>query len=402
MLWGGRFSKDPKISLLLFNSSDNILIDENLVEYDIVGSIAHVKMLAKQKLIKQEETEAILKALNEVLSEWKAGTFKLDKSLEDVHMNVEVAVTKKTQFGKKMHTARSRNDQVNLDMRLYMRDQVNSILLAVKKLQDAFTLFGKGNITIPAHTHTRVAQPITSKFYSNAYIVSFGKDIERLEQFYKRLNRSPLGACALAGTSLPIDREYTAKLLGFDSVEENSLETISSRGELEAELVFICSILATKLSRIAEDMIWFSYAGLIELPEDYCTGSSIMPNKMNPDVFELIRGRTGKINGNLINLLTTMKGTPTGHNADTQETKKAVMDSIETILASLLISAEIMPKIKWNKKKADELIKVNYATATILADDLVKQGIPFREAHEKVGSMIKKLEKEGRYLEDLK
>lgn len=402
MLWGGRFSKNTKKNLLLFNSSDNILIDENLVEYDIVGSIAHVKMLAKQKLIKQEESDAILKALNEVLSEWKSGTFKLDKSLEDVHMNVEVAVTKKTPHGKKMHTARSRNDQVNLDMRLYMRDQVNSLLLAVKKLQDAFVLFGKSNITIPAHTHTRVAQPITSKFYSNAYTVSFGKDIERLEQFYKRLNRSPLGACALAGTSLPIDREYTAKLLGFDSVEENSLETISSRGELEAELVFICSVLATKLSRIAEDMIWFSYVGLVELPEDYCTGSSIMPNKMNPDVFELIRGRTGKINGNLVNLLTIMKGTPTGHNADTQETKKAVMDSIETILASLLISAEIILKIKWNKKKADELIKVNYATATILADDLVKQGIPFREAHEKVGSLIKKLEKEGRYLEDLK
>ncbi|MFH1521011.1 MAG: argininosuccinate lyase [Candidatus Micrarchaeota archaeon] len=400
MIWGGRFSKDTRKNLLLFNSADNILIDEKLVEYDIIGSIAHVKMLTKQKLIKQEESEAILTALNEVLSEWKAGTFKLDPTLEDVHMNVEVAVTKKTPHGKKIHTARSRNDQVNLDMRLYMRDRVKELKMAAQKLQEAFTAFGKGNITIPAHTHTRVAQPISSKFYSDAYVISFGKDIERLEQFYKRINKSPLGACAISGTTLPIDKNYTAKLLGFDGVEENPLEIISSRGELEAELVFICSILATKLSRIAEDMIWFSYVGLIELPEDYCTGSSIMPNKMNPDVFELIRGRTGKINGNLVNLLTIMKGTPTGHNADTQETKKAVIDSVETILASILISAEIMPKIKWNKKKADELIKTNYAAATLLADDLVKKGMPFREAHEKIGKLIKKLEKEERYIEN--
>lgn len=402
MLWSGRFSKDPKKDVLTFNNSENILVDEKLVQYDIVGSIAHVKMLKKQEILKSDEAEEIIKALNELLTEWNAGKFKLDPSFEDVHMNVEIAVSKKTPCGKKMHTARSRNDQVNLDMRLYMRDGIDELVKALKKLQSAFSTQGKEMITIPAYTHTRVAQPITNKFYGDAYSTSFEKDIERLKQFYKRVNLNPLGACAIAGTKWGIDRDYVAKFLGFDGVEENALETISSRGELEAEFVFICSLIATQLSRIAEDIIWFSYIGLVEIPEEYCTGSSIMPNKMNPDVFELVRGRAGRIHGNLTTLLAIMKGTPTGHNADTQETKRAVIDSVETVLACVNISSEIIEKIKWNKKKGEELIRKGYARATELADKLVMEGTPFREAHEKVGELVKKLQQEGKYLEDAK
>lgn len=401
MLWSGRFSKDPKKQVLEFNSAENIKVDEKLAEHDIAGSIAHVKMLKKQKILKANEADAIVKALNELLGEWNAGKFKLDPNLEDVHMNVEVAVTKKTPHGKKMHTARSRNDQVNLDMRLYMRDEVKKIINVLEKMQTAMTVQGKQCVEIPAHTHTRVAQPITKKFWGNAYTVSFKKDAERLNQLYKRINKNPLGACAIAGTTWPIDRDYTTKLLGFEGVEENELETISSRGELEAELAFICALIATQLSRIAEDFIWLSYVGLVELPEEYCTGSSIMPNKMNPDVLELVRGRSGRVYGNLMNILTILKGTPTGHNADTQETKRAVMDSIDTVKACLAISVEIVSKIKWNREKGEELIRKGYGCATLLADKLAKEGLPFREAHEKVGKLVKKLQKEGRYLEDL-
>jgi argininosuccinate lyase len=400
-LWSGRFSKNPKKNVLEFNSKENIEVDEKLVQYDILGSIAHVKMLKKQKILKPNEADEIIRALHEVLDEWKEGRFKLDPSLEDVHMNVEVAVSKKTPHGKKMHTARSRNDQVNLDMRLYMRDKITELIKSLKELQKSFKTQAKDVVTIPAHTHTRIAQPITNKFLADAYVVSFEKDIERLEQLYKRVNKNPLGACAIAGTTWNIDRDYTAKLLGFEGVEKNALETINSRGELEAELAFICALISTQFSRIAEDLIWLSYVDLVELPEEYCTGSSIMPNKMNPDVLELIRGRSGRVYGNLISILTILKGTPTGHNADTQETKRAVIDSIETLLACASILAEIIERIKWKNEKCEELIRKGYGRATLIADELTKKGMPFREAHEKVGKLIKKLQREGKYLEDL-
>jgi argininosuccinate lyase len=402
MLWGGRFSKNPKENLLAFNSGENIHVDAKLVPYDITGSIAHVKMLKKQKILPGNEADEIISSLETLMDEWKNGKFVLDPKLEDVHMNVEVAVTKKTQHGKKMHTARSRNDQVNLDMRLYMRDQVKELVGALENLQTAFKTQNSkhGTIPIPAHTHTRVAQPITNKKYGEAYSISFGKDVSRLKSFLALLNKNPLGACAINGTNWNIDREYTAKLLGFDGVEASELETISSRGELEAELAFICSLIATQLSRISEDLIWFSYVGLIELPEEYCTGSSIMPNKMNPDFLELIRGRTGKVYGNLMNLLIILKGTPTGHNADTQETKKAVMESVETVLACTSVLADVIPKLEWNKEVGETLIRKGYGRATLLADKFTQEGMPFREAHEKVGNIIKKLQKEGKYLED--
>lgn len=406
MLWGGRFSKDPKKNVVQFNSSENISVDGRLVPYDIAGSIAHVKMLKKQKILVGAEADEIVKALEELLEEWKSGKFKLDPSLEDVHMNVETAASKKTPHGKKMHTARSRNDQVNLDMRLYMRDEVKELIGLLGTIRSLLVSSGgsqgsgKSSVIIPAHTHTRVAQPITSKFWADAYSVSFKKDVERLEQLYVRINKNPLGACAISGTTWNIDRKETAKLLGFSGVEENELETISSRGELESELAYICSLVCTQLSRIAEDIIWLSYAGLVEIPEEYCTGSSIMPNKMNPDALELVRGRSARVYGNLITLLTLMKGTPTGHNADTQETKRAVMDSIDITKACLTITSEIVGNIKWNSEKGEELIRKGYGRATLLADKLAMGGVPFREAHEQVGKLVKKLQKEGKYLED--
>jgi len=402
MIWGGRFSKNPKEKLIAFNSSENIAVDVKLIEYDLIGNIAHVKMLKKQKILKDEEADTILSALDELLKEWKSGKFILDPKLEDVHMNVEVAVTKKTPYGKKMHTARSRNDQINLDMRLYMRDMVNELIVALEKLQQSFKTQDSrhGTIPIPAHTHTRVAQPITNKIYGEAYISSFAKDITRLKSFHALLNKNPLGACAINGTTWNIDREYTARLLGFDGVEESELETISSRGELECELAFICSLISTQLSRIAEDLIWFSYIGLVELPEEYCTGSSIMPNKINPDFLELIRGRTGKVYGNLFNLLTVLKGASTGHNADTQETKKVVIESVETVLACSSMLVDVVPKLKWNKEVGETLIRKGYGRATLLADKFAQEGMPFREAHEKVGKLVKKLQKEDKYLED--
>jgi len=399
-LWGGRFSKETDKGLLEFNSAENIAVDERLVPYDIEGSIAHVKMLKKQGIIPADAASEILSALEEVLSEWKEGGFKLDPALEDVHMNVETAVSRKTPKGKMMHTARSRNDQVNLDMRLYMRDEVHALIEALKAMRKALEAQGKGEVEIPAHTHTRVAQPMTSEVWGSAYCVSMGKDIDRLGQLHDRINRNPLGACAINGTTWDIDRAHTAKLLGFSEVEESALETISSRGELEAELAFCCSLIMIQLSRICEDLIWFGYVGLAQIPEEYCTGSSIMPNKMNPDALELVRGRSARAMGDLTALLGLMKGTPTGHNADTQETKRLVMDCIDITKASLRICSKIVSGLEWDADKGEELIRAGYGRATLLADKWARGGMPFREAHEKVGALVRKLQKEGKSLEE--
>lgn len=400
-IWSGRFSKKINKEALLFNSAENIEIDEKLIKYDIAGSVAHVKMLKKQKILKKNEADMILKALNKTAKDFEAGKFKLNNDLEDVHMNVEAEVTKQTACGEKMHTARSRNDQINLDMRLYMRDEARGIISLLKNAQISLLVQGKDRVEIPAHTHTRAAQPVTNAFWGKAHAVSFGKDIDRLKDLHKRINKNPLGACAIAGTSWNIDKEYTAKLLGFDGAEKHPLEVITSRGELEAEFAFICALISMQLSRIAEDLIWLSYIGMVNLPEEFCTGSSIMPNKVNPDCLELIRGKSGRVYGNLIAILTVLKGTPTGHNADTQETKRAVMDSADSVKSSLDIASKIIKKIKWDKKKAGEYIKNGYAYATILADKLAKSGMPFRKAHKKVGELIKKLQKNGEYLKDL-
>ncbi len=389
MLWGGAFSKDPSAKLIEFMSAENIGIDERLIPYDIEGNKAHVKMLAEQKILKKKEAEEIVKALDSIMQEWKDGKFRLDKKFEDVHMNIEQAVTKKTEAGKKMHTARSRNDQVNLDMRLYMRDALSSIAAEVKKLQGSYGKYSSGEEFI-GYTHTRVAQPLKLSLWANGYVESFNKDLERLEQIHARMNVNPLGACAIGGTTWNIDPEKTAKALGFEGVEKNPFATISMRGELETEVLFEISMLSMKLSKIAEELIWLSYVGIVELPEEYCTGSSIMPNKKNPDPLELIRGKTGRIYGNLLNVLTIMKGTMSGHNADTQETKRPVMDSVSEILKCLEMLSEIISRLRLKKEKIKSQLQSGNAYATSQAGERGRKGMSFREAHEKVGKTLKK------------
>jgi len=383
MIWSGIFSKKPSKKLNEFMSKENIAVDSKLVKYEILASKAHVKMLAAQKILKKKEADGILVAIAKIE---KQG-FVLKQEYEDVHMNLEKAVTQLTSYGKKMHTARSRNDQINTLMRLYMKDACAGLKKQIKEVQKAFKKHSKG--VIPGYTHTRVAQPLKLKIWSEGYILALNNDIERLEQVYKRINKNPLGACALTGTSWNIDPKKTAKLLGFTGIEKNPFMTISFRGELEAELLFIIALISMKLSRLSEELILLSYVGIVELPEEYCTGSSIMPNKKNPDALELIRGKSGRMYGNLLNVLTILKGLMSGHNADTQETKKPVMDSVEQISSCLDIISEILGGLKWNSKKAKQELERGNAQATQMADELVRKGMSFRDAHKKIGEYLK-------------
>ncbi|MBU0586087.1 argininosuccinate lyase [Candidatus Micrarchaeota archaeon] len=401
MLWGGAFEKAPKDAVLEYMSKENAELDSYLIKYDILGSLAHVKMLGEQKILAKNEAEEISKSLKQVLYDYENGKFKLDIKLEDVHMNVESAVSAITPFGKKMHTARSRNDQVNLDMRLLMRDALLDVAELIIKLQKAFAGLAKKDFAMPAYTHTRVAQPITVSFWCESYVQSLERDIERIFDAYKRVNKSPLGACAISGTSWNINRKYTAELLGFESVLENEMDAIGSRGEMEAEVLFIFAELMAKLSRFAEEIIWFSEKGMVVLDDAYSTGSSIMPNKKNPDVLELVKGRCGRVYGNLVHVLTVQKGLMGGHNADTQETKFAVMSASDIVKQSLGIMGELVPGLEFDEEEMKEELKKGYANATELADLLAMNGIPFREAHEKVGKMVAQLAKQGRHIEDM-
>ncbi len=390
MMWKGRFSKDLKNEVLGFNSAENIMLDQKLVRYDILSSIAHVKMLAKQEILEADEAEDIIKALKEVLQEWESGSFKLDPNLEDVHMNIESAVSKKTPHGKKMHTARSRNDQVLLDMRMYMRDSILEVAHGIEGLQKACAGLEEGLMV--GYTHTRVAQPITVSFWAEAIVQGLQRDMERLMGCFGRVNSNPLGAGALAGTGWDIDRGYTAEILGFESVQENELDTISSRGEMEAELLSHLSILMTRLSGLAEELIWLSEKGLIELPDELCTGSSMMPNKKNPDLLELVRGRTGRVHGGLTHVLSVKKGLISGYHSDMQETKYAVMQGIDTAKAALGIMALVMKDISFEKAKIAQELDRGFSQATEIADYLAMRGVPFREAHERAGKLVKHCE----------
>ena len=400
-LWQGAFEGADK-NITRFNSSENICLDSKLVYYDILGSIAHVKMLTNQGILKEEDANDIIKGLKQVLKEYEQGRFKLDESLEDVHTNVEVAVTKVTQQGKKMHTARSRNDQILLDMRMYMRNEVLVAGKEISKLQKSFAELAKKEGFMVGYTHTRVAQPITVSFWCDAHIRSFYRDLDKLLECYKRINSNPLGACALAGTSWNIDRGQTAQLLGFGSVQKNELDTVSSRGEVEAELLSHLSIIMAKLSGLAEELIWLSQKQLIELPEEFCTGSSIMPNKKNPDVLELIRGRTGRVYSNLLHVLTVKKGLISGYHSDMQETKYAVMSGIDTTRECITIMTKVVKQLKFNEEKIKEELEVGLAQATEIADALVKKGMSFREAHGMVGKLVNDCAKQNIVLSNSK
>ena len=389
-LWGGRFNEPTDEFVKIFGAS--VAFDKTLALYDIEGSIAHATMLMEAKVLTSDELNKIIKGLEQVKQEIVSGEFTWSIDLEDVHMNIESRLTEICgEPGKKLHTGRSRNDQVATDIRLYLRDNVQSIQNELQKLLHALLdLAEQENETImPGFTHLQAAQPISFGHHLLAYFEMFKRDKERLEDSFKRINTMPLGSAALAGTSYPINRERTAELLGFERISLNSLDAVSDR-DFAIEFASNASLIMMHLSRFSEELILWSSAQFefIALPDSFCTGSSIMPQKKNPDVPELIRGKTGRVNGNLIALLTLMKGQPLAYNKDNQEDKEPLFDSVETIYSCLRVFSEMVPTIKANKDNMYQSAIKGYTTATDLADYLVKKGLAFRDAHDVVGKAV--------------
>ncbi|MHA1265601.1 MAG: argininosuccinate lyase [Candidatus Helarchaeota archaeon] len=394
---GGRMKKELDESVLQFLSGKDIIYDRALIPYDILGNIAHNLMLHKIGALSSEEVKQIVEALKEIYTKWENGEFKLLKELEDVHMNIEYTVTTKIgqDIGGKMHLARSRNDQVLVDLRLYMRDEIIEIQKLLLDLIESFIQKAEGHkeTIYIAYTHLQQAQPITFAHWCMAHADTLFRDLERLSENFERVNMNPLGAGAIAGTSWPIDRAYTTKLLGFKKVQENTLDVISSRGEAEAELVGSFALLMLHLGRIAEDIVLATTSefGYLQLDDQYCTGSSIMPHKKNPDVVELIRARTGSMNGNLLKILGILKGLPSGYNRDHQEIKTILFPSIKMVKETLTVLKGLILTMKLNNAKINEKIKNNlYLTATELVDLLIQEwNIPFRSAYTIISNYFK-------------
>ena len=388
--WGGRFSEPVDEFVARFTAS--IDFDKRLYHHDIMGSQAHARMLNKAGILTNEELESILHGLADIEGEIERGEFEWSVALEDIHMNIEARLTEKIgTAGKKLHTGRSRNDQVATDIRLWLRDEIDTILSELERLQSGLTeLADKENKTImPGFTHLQVAQPITFGHHLRAWREMLVRDTSRMHDCRKRMNQSPLGAAALAGTTFPIDRNYTAELLGFDAPTANSLDSVSDR-DFAIEFCSASALILTHLSRMSEELVlWTSQQfDFIEMPDRFCTGSSIMPQKKNPDVPELVRGKTGRVNGHLMSLLTLMKGQPLAYNKDNQEDKEPLFDAVDTVKDCLRAFADMVPHIKSKPENMRAATKKGFATATDLADYLVKKGVPFREAHEIVGKAV--------------
>jgi argininosuccinate lyase len=401
--WSGRFNEPTDAFVEAFTAS--IDFDKRLYRYDIEGSIAHATMLAKQNILTQAESETIIQGLIKIRQRIEEGQFSWSVTLEDVHMNIESALTADIgDAGKKLHTGRSRNDQVATDVRLYLRDEITIISDEILRLQHALLdLAGREFDTImPGFTHLQTAQPITFGHHMMAWFEMLTRDRDRLADCACRLNVLPLGAAALAGTTFPIDRHYTAELLGFDRPSENSLDSVSDR-DFVIEFSAAASILMMHLSRFSEELIiWSSIQfSFIELSDSFCTGSSIMPQKKNPDVPELVRGKTGRIFGHLMGLLTLMKGQPLAYNKDNQEDKEPLFDTVDNLKGSLKVFADMMPAVTCNHQKMRQATMQGFATATDLADYLVRKGIPFRDAHEVVGKAVALCIEKGGDLSDL-
>ncbi len=389
-LWSGRFKSSTAKSVEAFTQS--VSFDARLAPYDIIGSIAHARMLGKQGIIKKSEASAIIKGLKEIGTQIDSGKFKFKQALEDVHMNIESALIKNIgPVGGKLHTARSRNDQVALDLRLYMRDEVTNSITLVRSLQRVLVKVADKHmgLIMPGYTHLQRAQPILLSHHLLAYVEMLERDAARLSDALKRINVLPLGSGALAGTSLPIDRKAVAKELGFASIASNSIDAVSDR-DFALETVFALALVMTHLSRLGEEIVLWSSEefSFITLPDAYATGSSIMPQKKNPDIAELVRGKTGRAYGNLISLLTIVKGLPLAYNRDLQEDKPPVFDSLDTVQMSLDILSEMMSKLKFNKARMYEAAAKGYSTATDVAEYLVQKGLPFRDAHEVTGRIV--------------
>ncbi len=395
--WGGRFSEATNELAEEFTSS--IAYDWRLYPYDIAGSIAHATMLAKTGIITKNDSRRIIKGLKEILREIASGSFKFSHELEDIHMNIEARLIRKIgRVGGKLHTARSRNDQVALDIRMYLRDEIADIHTLLGLLQRVLTDLADrhSDVVMPGYTHLQRAQPVLFGHHLLAYFEMFDRDRGRLEDCFRRMNIMPLGAGALAGTVLPIDRKYVAKLLAFREVCENSIDAVSDR-DFSIEFTAACAQIMMHLSRFAEELVIWSSSefGFITIGDAFATGSSLMPQKKNPDVAELTRGKTGRVYGSLTALLTIMKGLPLAYNRDMQEDKEPVFDASDTVRLTLSVFIEMLKNITIHKEVMRRAADDGFITATDLADYLVRKGMPFRDAHTLVGKAVLLATKRG-------
>ena len=389
-LWGGRFTHSTAASVEAFSAS--IDYDSRLYRYDIAGSKAHATMLAANGLLSKEELQAIVEGLSEIEKEIDSGEFEFHQELEDIHMNIEKALADRIgPAGAKLHSARSRNDQVALDLKLYLRDQCDLLVELLDDVRRGFVKLARTYLgaIMPGYTHMQRAQPVLVSHHLLAYFEMFSRDRERLLDCRKRINICPLGGAAMAGTGLPIEREQVAELLGFDGVTANSMDTAGDR-DFAIEFVSCCAQTQLHLSRFCEELVLWagSEFDFVEIEDTFCTGSSIMPQKKNPDIAELVRGKSGRVVGSLMTLLTIMKGLPLTYNRDLQEDKEPVFDAVDTVSASLSIIAELLENLKFNPEKMREATTSGFMTATDLADYLVLKDVPFREAHGIVGRIV--------------
>lgn len=400
-LWGGRFSKATDALVDDFNSS--IRFDARMYRQDIKGSMAHAEMLGRQGIIPKDDAVLIVKTLGEILEDIENGTVEFLVDAEDIHMNIETILTQRIgDAGKKLHTGRSRNDQVALDLRMYLRDESDALATMLKDVMSALLQIAEENTqtVMPGYTHLQKAQPVTLAHHMMAYFQMFARDLERIADCRKRINVMPLGSGALAGTTYPLDREFVAKKLGFDSVTNNSLDGVSDR-DFAIEFLSVLSTIMMHLSRACEELVlWSSHEfSFVEMDDSYSTGSSIMPQKKNPDVAELIRGKCGRVYGHLMGLLTTMKGLPLAYNKDMQEDKEAVFDALDTVKLCLPVFAGMVRTMTVKCENMRKGAKGGFTNATDIADYLVKKGVPFRSSHAIVGKMVAKAVETGRDLD---
>lgn len=401
--WSGRFHEP--VSELVKQYTASITFDKRLAQCDIQGSLAHAQMLHQSGVLSAEDLAAIKTGMQEILAEIAAGKIDWSVDLEDVHMNVEHLLTQKVgDAGKRLHTGRSRNDQVATDIRLWLRDEIDSIVLLIKDLQSALIDLADKNaeVVMPGFTHMQVAQPVSFGHHMLAYVEMLGRDSERMLDCRHRVNRMPLGAAALAGTTFPIQREITAQLLGFEKICQNSLDAVSDR-DFAIEFTAAASILMVHLSRLSEELIyWMSPRfGFIDIADRFCTGSSIMPQKKNPDVPELVRGKSARVVGHLMGLITLMKSQPLAYNKDNQEDKEPLFDTVDTLTDTLRIYAEMMRGVSVKPENMRAAVLQGFATATDLADYLVKKGLPFRDSHEVVARAVRLAEEQQKELSEL-
>ena len=401
--WSGRFSEPVDAFVLRYTAS--VDFDKRMAMADIDGSLAHAAMLAKVGVITEQDLADIRRGMAQIREEIKSGAFEWQLELEDVHLNIEARLTALIgDAGKRLHTGRSRNDQVATDIRLYLRAEVEEIVSRFEHLQEVLVHQAKAGaaVIMPGFTHMQVAQPVTFGHHMLAYVEMFERDRERMLDLRRRVNRSPLGAAALAGTTYPIDREYSAQLLGFEAVAQNSLDAVSDR-DFAIEFCAAAAVLMMHISRLSEELVvWMSQRfAFIKLPDRFTTGSSIMPQKKNPDVPETARGKSGRVYGDLITMLTLMKGTPLAYNTDFQEDKEPVFDAIDTVKDTLRAFCDMMAGVEPQAAAMHQAAQAGYPTATDLADYLVRHGTPFRTAHDIVGQTVRAASERGCGLEDL-